>query len=142
MMLRDTTPDSVEPYLTVPEGRAMPVRAITLAVLCFAAVVVPVRAATMSGTSWTSADDLLFLKMLTALTRFSERQYGCGDISDIRSKILNGYKDPSPRPDDAVGPLHYERWLVTMCGKKRVFTFTLFRIRNGGTAWIHNNPPK
>ena len=86
----------------------------------------------MVGT--TTTDGTLARDVMRYVMLIANAQLDCADVSLIESKVLPSYK---PWRVEAEGSAEttYERWTITLCGKKERFLVALWPSSVGGTMF-------
>ena len=86
----------------------------------------------MVGT--TTADGVLARDVMRHVMLIADVQLDCTDVQLIEPKVLPSYK-PSRVEAEGSAKTTYERWTITLCGKKERFLVALWPSSVGGTMF-------
>jgi hypothetical protein len=84
----------------------------------------------MVGT--TTVDNTLARDVMRQVMLIADAQLNCADVQLIEPKILPPYK-PSRVEAEGSAKTTYQRWTITLCGKKVRFLVALWPSPAGGT---------
>jgi hypothetical protein len=67
--------------------------------------------------------------VLAAVQKIALAKFSCGTIEAAEAKTLpKDYKPRSGRRPEGISPTEYERWIVTLCGRREQFLIALWRM--------------